>query len=122
MAGPAQGLVGLAAGVRDGLVSGLLCESQHPCRGVHVVFAAGQAHGGCRGRLRLPHRHFRLGGLLRSGGLLGLEVVHSRRGNLAAQALSEFAAQFLVLLDQTVELSLNLVEEGVDLFFVVSRS
>ncbi len=132
VAGPSQRLVGLTAGVGDRLVGGLLGEGENAGGGVHVVVAAGQPHGRGRGLGRLglllphrfgllPHRHLGLGGFLRGRGFLGLEVVHSRRGHLAAQALRQLAAQFLVLLDQTIEFGFDLVEEGVDLFFVVSR-
>src|SRR5690606_5189514 len=127
--GAAQGLVGLAAGVGDGLVGGLLGEGQDPRGGVHVLLGTGQAHVGGHRRHRLLdlRRGRRRSGLgLRRLGLhlllrlLGL--LHAGVGHLAAEAFGELAAQLLVLLDQPVQLGLDLVEEGVDLFFVIARS
>ena len=50
-ASPSEGLVGLAPGIGDRLVRGLLGEGQDPCGGVHVVLGRGYAH---HDRLWLP--------------------------------------------------------------------
>src|SRR5262249_62029101 len=53
-------------------------------------------------------------------GLVQRRVQRGHRGLASAQALSQLRPEFLVLLDQPVKLDLDLVEEGVDFFLVVS--
>jgi hypothetical protein len=52
---------------------------------------------------------------------LGLNDGSGHRRHLATEALGELGPELLVLLDEPVELRLDLIEESVDLLFVVSR-
>src|SRR6185437_16611537 len=120
-AGPAERLVRLAAGVGDRLVGGLLRKRQNAGGRVHVVLVVRPLvlHG-----LGAAHRLLHHG-----GGLHGHRVrpgVRQRRAQrhggfpAAAQDLGQLGPELFVLLDQPVQLSLNLVEEGVNLFLVVA--
>jgi hypothetical protein len=115
---PAEGLIGFAACVGDGLVGGLLGEGEDTGGRVHVVLGRHARPDRLGPALRLGHhrlggQHFRLGVCQR-----GAECRHGRLAS--AQALSQLRPEFLVLLDQPVQLDLDLIEEGVDLFLVVA--
>lgn len=125
---PGHRLVRLAAGVGDRLVRSLLGQGEHASRSVHVVLSRGHPHAdgnrllmlhrlGSAHRLRLLHHHLRLG-LGDRGGRHG--HAHST-GDLAPQALRQFGAELLVLLNEAVQLGLHLIKEGVYLFLVVTR-
>src|ERR1700761_6148379 len=118
---PPERLVRLAAGVGDRLVGGLLGQREHAGRRVHVVLRLIgpllHHHG-----LGAPHRlldrrlwHHRVRPRVRQRGA-------ERHGWLpsAPQDLGQLGPGFFVLLDQPVKFSLNLVEEGVNLFLVVA--
>jgi len=115
-----------AAGVGDRLVGRLLGQRQDPGRGVHVVLDRGVAHPVAHhhglGAALLHHRHGRLGRQVRPG-LVGQRRAQRGDTRLPAtttQDLRQLGPELLILLDQTVELSLDLVEEGIDLFLVVA--
>src|SRR5208337_3432797 len=118
-AGAAQGLVGLPAGVGDGLVGSLLREREHTCGRVHVVLDA--RHPAHHDRLGLPA--LRLHALGRHHVWLRVRQRGAQRGYrrlTTAQDFRQLGPELFVLLDQPVELGLDLVEEGVNLFLVVA--
>src|SRR5271157_199645 len=119
-AGAAQGLVGLPAGVGDGLVGSLLREREHTGGRVHVVLDV--RHPAHHDRLRLPALRLHALGR-RHHVLLRVRQRRTQRGYrrlTTAQDFRQLGPELFVLLDQPVELSLDLVKEGINLFVVVA--